>query len=165
MDLKNKTYEELHELRRNSVPGGEVFEQVTKEIERIQQDTNNIQIAKLIGEVTELKNIANDNAQSSNKLATRAIVIAVIGILISVGMGIIHIKLAYIQATPVFDSLAKEEKRALSFCLQSPESEWTLPSDATTTCRAILGTSGLLLDQKINILELLLSTSTDRLLY
>ncbi|MCX6786225.1 MAG: hypothetical protein NTU85_00120 [Candidatus Kaiserbacteria bacterium] len=82
--IENKTYEELLETQKNSVVGGDVHEAVTLEIQRIQQDTNNIQIAKLIGEIKKLKEITDKNAkistesaQSSNKLSKVAIWIAI----------------------------------------------------------------------------------------
>ncbi len=66
-NLKNKSYEELLEIRRNSIPRGDTHEQAGAEINRIQQDTNNTQIAKLIDEIKILKDITKDNADLSKK--------------------------------------------------------------------------------------------------
>ncbi len=82
IDLKNKTYEQLIEIQRNSVPGGDIYEQTTQEINRIQQDTNNIQIAKLIDETRTLKEITEKNARSGKWLSIIAIVIALVALFI-----------------------------------------------------------------------------------
>jgi len=81
---EGKTEKELLEIQKNSVVGGDVHQAVTLEIQRIQQDTNNIQIANLISEIKELKDItaknaliSDQNTQSSNKLGRIAIYIAV----------------------------------------------------------------------------------------
>jgi len=49
--VEGKTQEELIEIHRNSVVGGDVYRAVTFEIQRIQQDTNNImiEVAFLLG--------------------------------------------------------------------------------------------------------------------
>lgn len=81
---EGKTQAELLEIQKNSVVGGDVHQAVTLEIQRIQQDTNNIQIAKLIEEIQKLKKITDKNAEtstesarSSNKLSKVAIWIAI----------------------------------------------------------------------------------------
>lgn len=93
--VEGKTQEELIKTQRNSVVGGDVYQAVTFEIQRIQQDTNNIQIAKLIVEVQKLKDITNQNIKTEVKdskrtrnLAWLAILIAVIGILVQVALSI-----------------------------------------------------------------------------
>ena len=89
--VKGKSYEEMMHTLRNAVPGGDVYELLRLEINKIQQDTNNIQTAKLIEEIEELKSITEKNvgiskqeAASSNKLSKIAIAIAVIGIILQV---------------------------------------------------------------------------------
>ncbi len=88
---EGKTQEELLEIQKNSVVGGEVHQAVTLEIQRIQQDTNNKQIAVLIGEVQKLKDITDRIAQasdqsavSSNRLSKIAIWIAVAALIAQV---------------------------------------------------------------------------------
>ncbi|MEK7499512.1 MAG: hypothetical protein AAB649_02810, partial [Patescibacteria group bacterium] len=78
-------------IQKNSVVGGEVHQAVTLEIQRIQQDTNNKQIAVLIGEVQKLKDITDRIAQasdqsavSSNRLSKIAIWIAVAALIAQV---------------------------------------------------------------------------------
>lgn len=95
--VENKSQEELLETQRNSVVGGDVYKAVTFEIQRIQQDTNNIQIAKLIGEMQQLKEIADLNAKTATKnalsdrrLASTAIVIAVVGLIFQTILGVHH---------------------------------------------------------------------------
>lgn len=66
-NLKNKSYEELLEIRRNSIPGADIYQQADAEINRIQQDTNNTQIAKLIDEIKILKDVTKDNADLSKR--------------------------------------------------------------------------------------------------
>lgn len=75
------------DIQRHSVPGGDVYEQVTQEIHRIQQDTNNTQIANLIGEIKILKTITKENADisfknasSANRMVKWAIIAAVINL-------------------------------------------------------------------------------------
>lgn len=75
IDLSKKTYEELFEILSNSLPGSEEFEKAKMLIGRIQQDTNNIQTARLI-QVTE------GNAKSSNGLSLVAISIAAVSFFI-----------------------------------------------------------------------------------
>lgn len=71
IDVKNKSQEELMEIRRNATPGGETFEHLTKEIDGIRQDTNNRQIASLITEVrnftTEVKKYTETTERSNRK--------------------------------------------------------------------------------------------------
>lgn len=75
----NKPYEELVELRKKAVVG-EVFEQLTKEIERIQQDTNNIQIADLTTQIKILNQNTNkySNTSSRASLAMIALTVALV---------------------------------------------------------------------------------------
>ncbi len=79
----NKPYKELVELRKQSVPGGDVYEQLTQEINRIQQDTNNVQIAKLIEETKILKGITERNATTSENYPRKANWLAIIAIVIA----------------------------------------------------------------------------------
>ena len=95
--VEGKSQEELLETQRNSVVNGDVYKAVTFEIQRIQQDTNNIQIAKLISEMQQLKEIADLNAKTATKnaisdnfLARTAIVIAVAGLIVQTLLGIHH---------------------------------------------------------------------------
>lgn len=89
--VEGKSQAELIEIQRNSVVDGDIYKAVTFEIQRIQQDTNNTQIANLIGEIKKLKNIAESNASdskrdasSSKRLSRIAIWIAVIAIIVQV---------------------------------------------------------------------------------
>src|SRR3989344_6962247 len=88
--VKDKTLEELIRTQRTSVIGGDVHQAVTLEIQRIQQNTNNTQIANLIGEVKALKDItktnaetSTQNAKSSHKVAVAAFFIGAISLLIA----------------------------------------------------------------------------------
>jgi len=92
---EGKTQKELLEIQKNSVVGGDIHQAATLEIQRIQQDTNNIQIAKLIGEVQKLKDIIGENIKIEAKDAKRtrgiawlAIILSVIGILAQVALSI-----------------------------------------------------------------------------
>ncbi|MGB3921800.1 MAG: hypothetical protein WBL19_00760 [Minisyncoccia bacterium] len=93
--IKDRSYEELIDTQRSSIPGGEVYEQVTQAIHRIQQDTNNTQIAKLINEVGKLKEITEEDFKTTkkeNKLAKTisifAILLSMLGILTQVALDI-----------------------------------------------------------------------------
>jgi hypothetical protein len=87
--IEGKSYRELHEIRHSSIPGSDVYQQVVEEIHRIQQDTNNTQVANLINEIKVLKNITEKsaetskrNAKSDSNLAHKAIFISVIAIIV-----------------------------------------------------------------------------------
>jgi hypothetical protein len=89
--VEGKTQEELLEVQRTSEVGGDIYQAATFEIQRIQQDTNNIQIASLIEEIKKLKNITENNsessiqnARSSNKLSKVAIGIALASLITQV---------------------------------------------------------------------------------
>lgn len=94
--VEGKSQKELLDIQRNSVVDGEVYKAVTFEIQRVQQDTNNKQIADLIGEVKKLKDITDSNAKdsvqnakSSNRLAKIAIWIAIISVAIQAIVGMV----------------------------------------------------------------------------
>ncbi|MDO8594128.1 MAG: hypothetical protein Q7R93_01255 [bacterium] len=100
---KNKTLDELLKTQANSVVGGEVHQAVTLEIQRIQQDTNNTQISKLIAEVSALKSIteqgtntSDQNARSSNKLAKTAVWISIVLGVLTILFNV-HIKTTWVS--------------------------------------------------------------------
>lgn len=83
-DYRKKSEEELFAIQRNSVIPGPIYEVVTQEIQRRQQENNTNQISTLIKEIAELKNItyksaetATRNAASANSLVRVAIFIAI----------------------------------------------------------------------------------------
>lgn len=65
-DYRGKSQEELIEIRRNATPGGEIWEQVSKEIDGIRQDTNNRQIASLIDETKSFNASVKSYTTSTN---------------------------------------------------------------------------------------------------
>jgi hypothetical protein len=108
------------------------------------------------------RRIAVENSSSSKRFARWSLILSVVAVLISFCFGGVQVYLASIQTIPVFQNLAKEDRRELSFCLQNIDSILIFPDDATTTCRNYLHKRGYLLEQlnlyPLNIL--LSSTST-----
>ncbi len=135
--IKGKSYKKLLNIRHNSTPGGEVNQQITEEIQRIQQDTNNIQIAKLIQEVQNLKDITSENSISSQVFANWSLIIAIVSILISLFIGGIQIYLAIIGVRPVLEQEYREQGRMYEFCKEP--GNWNTTEGGSTpgsTCRA-----------------------------
>lgn len=111
------------------------------------------------------RRLVKENVESSKRFARWSLGLAIVAVLISFAIGAIQIRLAYIQATPIYNNIAKEEKQALSYCLENSESDWMLANGSTTTCKSILRKSVLFLEQD-DIFELLLiSTSSKKLLF
>ncbi len=81
-ELKYKSQEELVEIRRNSDIGTEIYIRANEEIQRIQLDTNNKQIASLTDEF-------KINAKSTDRLAKYAIYIALASLIIQLILFII----------------------------------------------------------------------------
>lgn len=81
MNLERKSYEELIESRKQSVPGGDVYEQLSKEIERIQQDTSNKQTADLVNQIKTL-NTSIALYSNSNNRASNAMIVLTCGLTI-----------------------------------------------------------------------------------
>lgn len=113
---EGKTQEELLEIQKNSVVGGDVHQAVTLEIQRIQQDTNNIQIAKLIGEVRKLKDIASENSDSSKLFAISSRWISIAAIVVSIIIGGAQIYLATIGVGPILEQQYRAERNSYEFC-------------------------------------------------
>lgn len=134
--IENKKQEELLETQKNSVVGGDVHQAVTLEIQRIQQDTNNIQIAKLIQEVQKLKDITSENSISSRRFAGWSLGIAIVSILISLFIGGVQIYLAKIQAEPILEQRYRAESSLYEFCKEP--GNWDIDEGGSTpgsTCR------------------------------
>lgn len=80
-DIKGKTYDQMVELRKNAIPDSDPYRQLTDEINRIQQDTNNIQTADLVGQIKNLNTGINSYSNSSNKAAA-AMIFLTVGLLV-----------------------------------------------------------------------------------
>jgi hypothetical protein len=128
--VEGKTQEELIEIQRNSVVGGDVYKAVTFEIQRIQQDTNNIQIAKLIGEIQKLKDVASENSDSSKRFATWSLTIAVAAIIVSLIIGSVQIYLAKIQVDPILEQQYRAERNSYEFCKEP--GNWDIADGGST---------------------------------
>jgi hypothetical protein len=118
---EGKTQAELLEIQKNSVVGGDIHQAVTLEIQRIQQDTNNIQIANLIAEVRTLTEVTDKNATISdknsvgaNRLAVVAICIALASFMSQVAFSIHAILvLAFAAGTLSFTETIEEYRRCV----------------------------------------------------
>ncbi len=91
--VEGKSQAELLQTQRTSVVDGDIYKAVTFEIQRIQQDTNNIQIANLTDEVKRLKEIADQNTASSDKNARSSTKIAIAAFCV----GVLSVVIAAIQ--------------------------------------------------------------------
>jgi hypothetical protein len=134
--IENKTQKELLEIQKASVIGGDIHRAVTIEIQRIQQDVNNIQIAKLIGEVQKLKDITSENSISSKRFANWSLGIAIVSILISLFIGGVQIYLAKIQVEPILTQKYRAERSLYEFCREP--GNWDIDEGGATpgsTCK------------------------------
>lgn len=128
--IEGKTQQDLVEIQRNSVVDGDIYKAVTFEIQRIQQDTNNIQIANLIGEIQKLKSIASENSDSSKRFATWSLVIAIIAIAISLIIGSVQIYLAKIGVGPIWAQQYRIDKGQYEFCKEP--GNWDIADGGST---------------------------------
>jgi hypothetical protein len=103
------------------------------------------------------RRLSVENASSSRRFAHWSLAISVVAILITIGIGGMQIYLASVQATPVFQSIAKNDKDSLNYCLQNVDSFWSQPDGATTTCKSILSRRGYLLNKQLDAMQLLQS--------
>jgi len=134
--VEGKTQQELVEIQRNSVVDGDIYKAVTFEIQRIQQDTNNIQIDNLISEVQKLKDITSENSDSSKRFATWSLMIAVVAIISSFIIGGVQIYLAKIQVNPILEQEYRVERSSYEFCKEP--GNWDIPGGGSTpgsTCK------------------------------
>ena len=81
IDISGKSYAELVELRKNSVAGGDVYIQLSDEIQRIQKDTENVQTADLVDQLKNLNGKIEKYSHSSDK-ASRAMIYITVGLVI-----------------------------------------------------------------------------------
>lgn len=82
INFKDKSQKELQEMLQSFSPDSTEYKVVSFEIQRIQQDTNNIQTANLIELTRKNAETSEKTAKSNEQLAKTAIVIAItIGIL------------------------------------------------------------------------------------
>lgn len=135
--IEGKSYRELHEIRHQSIPGSDVWQQVTEEIQRIQQDTNNTQIASLIDETQKLKDIALENSDSSKQFAVSTRWLSIAAIAVSVIIGGVQIYLAMIGVGPILEQQYKEQSRSYEFCKEP--GNWDIAEGGSTpgsTCRS-----------------------------
>src|SRR3990167_3808484 len=114
--IVGKTYEELLETQRTSVVGGDIYHAVTFEIQRIQQDTNNTQIANLISEIQKLKDITSENSESSKRFAISSRIISIAAIIVTLIIGAVQIYLAKIQVNPILEQQYREERGSYEHC-------------------------------------------------
>jgi hypothetical protein len=134
--IKDKNYRELIETQQKSIPGGNVYEQVTQAINRIQQDTNNTQIANLIGEVQKLKDISSENSNSSKQFAISSRWISIVAITVSIIIGGVQIYLAIIGVGPILEQQHLIGRSSYDFC-KEPGNWNTTDGGATpgSTCK------------------------------
>ena len=134
--VEGKSQEELLEIQRTSVVDGEIYKAVTFEIQRIQQDTNNIQIANLIGEIQKIKDIASENSDSSKRFATSSLAIAIVAIISSFIIGGVQIYLAKIGVGPILEEEYRTERRLYESCKEP--GTWNMKdggSASESTCK------------------------------
>lgn len=81
MDL-NKSQEELVKMLQNMHPDSTEYKLTSFEIQRIQQDTNNVQIANLTDLIRQYIHTATKSSKNDRNLSRVAIVIATISLTI-----------------------------------------------------------------------------------
>ena len=146
--VEGKTQEELIKTQRNSVVGGDVYKAVTFEIQRIQQDTNNIQIAKLIDEVQKLKELTSENSDSSKQFAVSSRGISIAAIFVSLIIGGAQIYLAMIGVVPILEQQYRVGRDSYEFCKEP--GNWD-PNDGGATPRSTCKETYLKLKDKFGI--------------
>jgi hypothetical protein len=84
IDFKNKSQKELQEMLQGFSPDSTEYKVVAFEIQRIQQDTNNNQIANLIDYIKEFSKRAEENSRNDRILTYFAIGIAIIALVVQI---------------------------------------------------------------------------------
>jgi hypothetical protein len=101
-----------------------------------QQDTNNIQVANLIGETQKLKDITAENSTSSKRFAGWSLGISIVAISVSLFIGGVQIYLAQIQVGPILEQQYRAESNLFEFCKEP--GNWNTDEGGATpgsTCR------------------------------
>jgi len=84
INYKNKSQKELQEMLQGLSPDSTEYKVVAFEIQRIQQDVNNQQIANLTDHIKEFSKKVEENSRNDRKLTYFAIGIAIIALVVQI---------------------------------------------------------------------------------